>query len=152
MLAQHRLFTILLPLFLGFVSGCSSTPPEPPAEDPTAGRLRKIGLAYMEVHNNTGKPPQNVNQIKDALKQMGESDPDSLLISPRDGKPFTIILSVDTRKGGEAPNSDAPPVVLAYEQVGKDGNRYILTTLCFAIPLSADDFAKAKFPAGHIPH
>jgi hypothetical protein len=132
-------------------TGCSSAPPQPPPEDPAGGQLRKIGLAYMQVANGTGQPPRTANPIKDALRQMGEANPDSLLVSPNDGQPFTIVFGFDPRTGDTLPDSSAPPVILAYEQTGKDGQRWVLTTLCFAVRLGAEDFAKARFANGHTP-
>src|SRR5262249_31122900 len=91
------------------VAGCSATSQVtelPPGEK----NLRIVARAYTRAAQALGRSPRDAEELKPFLKDYG--NPDELLVSPNDGKPYVIVASVDVKKPRGTP-------VLAYEQEGK---------------------------------
>jgi hypothetical protein len=130
---------------VGALPGCSSGKVEVQAPlDDSQKNLVAIGRAYDRYLSESKKPPTNAEQLKSYLKQDG--NPDELLRSPRDGEPYVICWGVDLN----SPPSWAKSIpVIAYEKRGKDGKRWVLTTMRVAQPLSEEEFQNASFPPGH---
>jgi hypothetical protein len=89
-----------------------------------------------------GRPPARVGELRPFLEQVG--DPEQILRSPRDGLPYVIICGVDFR---QLPITTMPPPIMAYEQVGANGKRYVLTVMG-VMPMRDEEFAKAKLLKG----
>ncbi len=107
--------------------------------------LMAIGRAYFQATNRLDRPPLRTDDLMPELKKQG--DPAILLRSPDDGQDYKILWGVDGRKI-RGPASDYP--VIAYEQQGKDGKRYVLQFRQVA-HLTDEEFKKAPFPPGHRP-
>src|SRR5262249_53852929 len=124
-------------------AGCSSGPAKP--EDPSMRNLRKIAQAYELANEMRGRPPRGGEELRGFLKELGEKgDSDQILRSPRDGQPYVIIF-------GATLDVAAPATVLAYEQHGAGGTRYVLTVARDVKQMGEDEFAKASFAKGHKP-
>lgn len=94
-------------------------------------RLSRLGLSYaLFAGKHLGVPPSSTTELRNYLEQtisisqcnaMGVNSIDQMLISPRDGKPYKLIAL--QRLPPPAPGM-RPPVVF-YEQVGREGKRYV---------------------------
>lgn len=103
-------------------------------DSPTAGRLRTLANLYIE---NAGAPKRggvgfaSEVELRKSLKGMPadllqahgipESDPESVLVSLRDGQPFGVVYGLSIN--GLSPRSG--PIV-AYETVGESGRRLVV--------------------------
>ncbi len=130
------------------VQGCSSSTPlivKHPL-DPTHEKLLKIGAAYTRFCTAQGKAPAGPADLQPMLAPKGGED--DVWRSSRDGQPFVVCWGVDLRK----PLSWAKGVsVLAYENQGAQGSRYVATTFHNVELLSDKEFHEASFPPGHTP-
>jgi hypothetical protein len=138
------LFLVATPL-AGAV-GCSSA--VQPREDETTMDLRHIARAYGVIQSAHNRPPKDVDEIKAILTDLHAGQlsgpPDEVLTSARDGQPYVIVLTVNL---GSAPGND----IFIYEQVGKDGSRYVMTTALEVRQVPDAEFAQASFAKGHRP-
>jgi len=129
------------------VTGCSSKPPQP-VEDPGLVRLRTVGLAYRIFFFHYNRPPRNESDLRRAFTELGvqgaEPDLEEQLRSPRDGQPYVFIYGVPL-------DSDLRSTVLAYEQDGAGGSRYVFTQSGDIKRLTEAEFAKADFAKGQRP-
>ena len=129
--------------FLVLLGGMGCGPTEVVGKVPdTVQNLKKISAAYLEATTKLERPPANVEELKPFLKKYG--DPATFLRSPDDGQEYKILWGVDFQtaiKGGTLP-------VLAYEQEGKDGKRYVLLVRR-VVHMTEDEFRAAPFPPGH---
>ena len=112
-----------------------------PDGDLAGERLHKIGLAINDATAGLGRPPANIEELRPFLEDQG--DPDALVVSPADGLPFVVFWGVDVRTA-------AYDTVIAYEQLGSAGKRFVLTA-SGVVRLTDDELATADFPAGHQP-
>jgi hypothetical protein len=141
---QFALAGVGLSLGCLVLMGCSSgtTPVVKPAPA-SYTHLRIIGDAYLQATKALERPPQSVEDLMPFLKKHG--DPAEILRSPDDGENYKILWGVDIlnlqTEGGRYP-------VLAYEQQGKDGKRYVLEVR-FIHQMSDEQFQKAVFPPGY---
>jgi hypothetical protein len=111
---------VLLPL-AALAAGCSGGSARPPFT--SEENLRLIGVAYQQASAKVGHPPHDVEELKPTLKRYG--DPETLLVSPGDGKPFTIRWGTPALRPG--PGGTRP--VLAYESDGVEGKKYVLDNM-----------------------
>jgi hypothetical protein len=121
-------------------AGCGPGKPVEVSSPASYQNLKSISLAYFDATAKLGRPPGNLNDLMPFLKKQG--DPAVLLRSPDDGKDYTILWGVDVRA------AKPPYPVLAYEQEGKDGKRFVLEGRNVA-RVTNDEFKKAPFPPGH---
>jgi hypothetical protein len=105
------------------LAGCSSSP-DPVVKQEEAENLTKIGVAYDRATKQLGHPPQNPDQLKPFLKEYG--DPESILRSPQDRLPYVILWGRSIRTTAI---ETMPPPLIAYEQQGVSGKRYVLTAM-----------------------
>ncbi len=133
------LFLILI------LAGCQSGGPVSNGREGQDANLRTIGIAYAEATRSLGHPPRNREELLPSLQTHG--DPKALLVSPVDGQPYVVLWEVDLEKGIPGSNE---PVVLAYEQRGQSGNRFVLTALG-PVTMTPSEFHNANFPHGHQP-
>jgi len=128
-------------------SGCSSQPVS--AEDEATTDLREIARAYEVVIAASNRPPRELEQIKKVLTDLHTDglvtdDPEDVLISPRDGQPYVIIM-------GAAAGDENPKDILAYESKGAGGVRYVLLMSHDVRQMTVDEFNQATFATGHEP-
>src|SRR5439155_1537146 len=72
------------------LAGCgSSQDPYVVPLSPAEKHLTKIAMAYTDAHSRLGHGPKDAAELRPFLKEFG--DPDELLVSPADGKPFVVI-------------------------------------------------------------
>jgi hypothetical protein len=106
--------------------------------------LQIIGQAYYKASASLGRPPQKLDDLLPFLPKKGH---EKNLRSPDDGQEYKILWGVDIRAAHPA---GGQPPVLAYEQRGKNGKRYVLVGRRVT-QIPDEDFKKANFPPGHQP-
>jgi hypothetical protein len=132
-------------LVVALALGCSGGPVDHP-RDPAQERLARIGRAYLAACKRLDRAPKDISELKPELKD----EPDDVLRSPTDRSEFVITWGVDFRKLQPRPGD--PFTVVAYEQTGADGERYVLRIPFSVVLMTNDEFAKASFPPGHRPN
>jgi hypothetical protein len=124
-LSRHRR---LLVLALGLiVAGCSERTGEVSQAQTSLGWL---GSMYgMYISQNGGEAPKSIEDLQkyvakkatpERLAQLGVASAGELFVSPRDGQPYSLVKYAELPPPGTAP----PPIVL-YESVGKNGRRAV---------------------------
>jgi hypothetical protein len=108
--------------------------------------LQAIRNAYLQATRQLGRPPQRLDDILPYLKKGG--DPATFLHSPEDGEEYKIIWNVDVTSMRPRPDGKWP--VLAFEQHGKDGKRYVLEG-SHVREMTDEEFRSAYFPPGFTP-
>ena len=130
------------PAALAALAGCLALTgcprPTSPGNPDESANLARIQVAYSQATRELKRPPANLAELRPRLQQFG--DPDAILRSPRDGQPYGIVWKVDLRNV----RPEAPPV-LAYEQQGAGGKRYVLTALGI-LPMTDEEFARQALP------
>jgi hypothetical protein len=125
------------------LTGCSSKPP-PRREDTAAINLRKIVQGYDLAEDRLHRGPRDEEELKRYLVQTDMTiNPDEVMRSPRDGQPYVVIYGARLDPYGRD--------ILAYEQEGLDGGRYVITLSRDVKLLTATEFAHANFAKGHKP-
>jgi hypothetical protein len=124
--------------------GCGGTP-EPIKEQapPSFKNLRAICSAYVKAEQSLDRPPENVNDLLPFIKEWG--DPATILHSPDDGAEYKILYGVDILN--QHPEDGKLPII-AYEQQGKDGSRYVLQVR-YVRRMTDEEFKQARFPPGY---
>jgi hypothetical protein len=128
---------IALPIGLRIVlalTGCSDKP-EVTVLPQGEKNLRIIARVYTKAAQSLGRSPNNVEELKPFLKDYG--NPDELLVSPNDGKPYVIVPGVNLKKALGWP-------VLAYEQEGKNGNRQYVDLSMNAKTATEEELARLR--------
>lgn len=137
----------LLPLMLAGGSGCTPSQVVVQAKlDPSHANLMHIGSAYQRFLTAHSKAPAGIADLKPFLKEFGNAA--DQLRSPHDGQPYVICWGIDLRVPQSWVQSTG---VLAYEQHGVQGKRYVLTTMRSVVPMTDEEFRQANFPPGHRP-
>jgi hypothetical protein len=136
MMFQKRPFDLGFMFFvffaLGFLSlgGCS----ENQSAEREQSNLKPLSVFYGQyVGQHRGQLPPNEQEFKkylqtikkERLASMQVKSVDELLVSSRDGKPYVIIYAPPLKSGAEPPST----TVVAYEQEGKGGTRFIARLL-----------------------
>jgi len=146
------------------ISGCGggTPPPSPPTPETTITTLGRLYGEYAARHDGVGPADEAafrsfLESLPEAQRKgMGVEDVAAALVSPRDGQPYVILGSVDTREAGDgtpqagggqpgAPQQSGlqgQPVVI-HEQTGQDGKRLVVTGFGTSAELDAAAFAKA---------
>jgi hypothetical protein len=125
------------------VGGCGTRAPRETEVPPSYENLCLIRDAYLKATIKLDRAPRDLSEIKSYFKH-----PDSvetILRSPNDGEPYAILWGVDFRTV-PAQGNNAP--VLAYEQHGQSGKRYVLRMRDVSC-MTDEEFQKVPFPAGH---
>jgi hypothetical protein len=107
--------------------------------DPVAQQLVAIGAAYRQFTDKHGKPPKGPTDIQKWLPAEGT------LISSRDKNPFKVFWGVDIRSW---PAWAVGRPVLAFESVGAEGSRYVLSCTGTVELLSEQVVRESSFPPG----
>jgi hypothetical protein len=124
-------------LACGTLAGCS-TSPHLSVKQHDAENLSRIGMAYDQATRQLGHPPQNAEQLKPFLKQHG--DPETILRSSHDGLPYVVLWGRNSRATA---SKTMPPPILAHEQQGVNGVRYVLTVMG-VMPMTDEEFQKVN--------
>jgi hypothetical protein len=108
------------------LSGCSGTA----QPDPAQANLEHFAQYYNQyVGEHQGKSPPSEDALKQFLAAKKVPDLDKLFISPRDNQPYRIkysgSASPDYSKGLVAPNQAENQVIIAEEQTGAGGKRWV---------------------------
>jgi hypothetical protein len=110
------------------------------AEEQMQSNLRPLAHFYNRyVQENRGRAPANEEEFKQFIRSrpsqdladQGVTDVESLFVSSRDNKPYVVIY------GGQAPSD-----VVAYEQEGVGGKRFVATNLGGVEELDEAGFSK----------
>ncbi|MGI8981149.1 MAG: hypothetical protein ACR2FY_18130 [Pirellulaceae bacterium] len=122
-------------MLLALVAGClgCGTPGESNREREDSG-LKPLAIFYGRfVPQHQGKPPKDEAEFKAYLKEpqnaeelketFNIADIEAMFISSRDKKPYIVIYGPTS---GEGP-AGAP--VVAYEQIGLEGKRFVASTM-----------------------
>ncbi|MDZ7616995.1 MAG: hypothetical protein U1E05_08325 [Patescibacteria group bacterium] len=105
------------------------------AEQREESRLKPLALFYGQfTGQHRGRPPASETQLKEFIQAQGPealasfqvNDVDALFVSERDGKPY-VVLYADAAKGNPPGPAGAP--VIAYEQEGAGGLRYVASSM-----------------------
>jgi hypothetical protein len=111
-------------------TGCSSRAKETAREQ---SHLRRLALVYGRfLSQHRGQPPANEAEFKKFaqsipaanLAAFGISDPNGIFVSNRDKKPYIVIYGKP--KGPPGPGGSP---VIAYEQEGKGGKRFVASAV-----------------------
>jgi hypothetical protein len=111
-------------------SGCGSHQKSAPREQ---SGLKKLALVYGRfLSQSRGQPPANEAEFKKFaqslrpvdLKAFNIDDIEQVFISERDGKPYVVIYG----KPQGPPGPGGSPVI-AYEQEGKAGKRWVASVV-----------------------
>ena len=132
-------------LLLAALTGCGSSNVHVVPLTTAENRLTKIAMAYDDASADLGHPPKNAEELKPYLKQFG--DPEELLVSPNDGKPFIVIWGKKLGGGPTEYKSMFP--ILAYEQSGS--NRAVTDVRGRPMTVPEADFGQLHFVGGHKP-
>jgi hypothetical protein len=127
------------------LAGCGhSTPPGEPPKGSARANLEAICNAYRKASQEFKRPP-TLDEFKTALK--GYGDPDQLLISPRDGQPFVLVIGVNVFNEPTPAN----PLIIAYEKAGKDGKRMAVFANGTVPPdgFTDEEMSKFRYGGGH---
>jgi hypothetical protein len=145
-----RRLTLVLGLLLASTAGCGSPAPVDVQDDKSAQNLQQIGAAYSMAAIKLGRPPRDANDLKEFLKNApGNPDPETILRSPDDNENYVIVWDVNFMEVAKARGN--VDVILAYEQMGKNGKRHVLKPPAQILVLSDEQFRAAAFPPGHTP-
>lgn len=125
------------------ITGCGSNEEKVEQESSNLKPLMVLYGRYIGQHR--GQPPPNEAAFKDFIKSAdtgtlvdgGVKDVDSLFISSRDKLSYVIVYG--TPKGPPGPGGQ--PVV-AYEQQGLDGRRYVASVLGAVESVDQEQFRK----------
>ena len=132
----------MLAVALLLAAGCgepASTAPEEPAQ------LKALGLLYNNFAGaHAGRMPSSETQFLQYIKnserkfmeQLGVSDPAALLVSPRDGRPLTVLY-------GNGVPAESNPIV-AYESQPVGGTRMAVWMTGLVLELDESEFQKRK--------
>jgi hypothetical protein len=138
MLRSRRLFSQLIGVgIILFLAGCSDRVKV--TELPQGEKnLRIIFRAYTQAAQRLGHSPKNTEELKPFLQEYG--NPDELLISPNDGKPYVIVPGLNLKRQQSSP-------VVAYEREGKDGKRQYIGLGSSAVQTATEEeFARLLNP------
>ena len=127
--------------------GCGNrSPAEPKTIDPTQQRLMLLGQVYRQFNREKQRPPQSESDLALLLEQRGaDKDP---FYSARDGLKFVVCWGTNVLL---PPTENRRRPVLAYEQSGAEGRRFVLSTMGNVEQLEDGPFRESLFPPGFEP-
>ena len=124
--------------------GCGPGTAPPPA--PQEVHLKQLAILYGKyTGRHQGQGPKSEDDFKAFIKKLppadlAGADPnniDALFTSPRDGQPYKVLYNVRMA----SPGPQGAPVI-AYEQTGEGGRRYVADALGGVQELDEEAFAK----------
>lgn len=123
-----RSVLVLVAAYVAITVGCKHVD-KPLAKE--TEHLRPLAVLYGKfLSSNMGKPPADEKAFRDFIKTLpateletyGVKEVESIFTSTRDNKPYVLVFNATSANPGE-------PVVVAYEQEGLAGKRYVATSL-----------------------
>ena len=127
-------------------TGCGKPEPVQKEAQTSYQHLKAIRQAYMRATTELGRPPNNAKEILPYMQNASGGSKEDLLLSPDDGQEYKILWGVS---GDDMqPDADGHYPILAYEQQGKDGMRYVLAVKDITT-MTDEQLKKAPFPPGH---
>jgi len=120
----------IIALLLALPLGCTT---RTESQDREQSNLKPLAVFYGRfMSQHRGQPPADEAEFKefirslpsDQLASFGVTDPESLFVSSRDGQPYVIIYGQPSGPPGPA---GAP--VIAYEQAGVGGKRFVASSM-----------------------
>jgi len=119
-------------LVVGAVSGCGGA--QRKAREISESNLKPLAILYGQyISRNRGRPPPNEAEFRAFIKSLpperlaaltANRDADSLFISPRDQKPYVVVYG-----GAKGPPGPGGAPVVAYEQEGSRGKRFVASSM-----------------------
>jgi hypothetical protein len=134
-------------MLLTVLGGCNSGPNVIPLSG-SEKRLVSIVRAYKDAYDKLGRGTKNDEELKPHLRAYG--NPEELLVSPDDGKPYVVVWGVNPAGGGTT-DYRGMWSILAYERKGKGGKRAVVDTRGRPLTVPEGDISKLKFVGGHRP-
>ena len=121
--------SLLLVLTTLALSGCGGNPQQEARESSNLKPLAVLYGRYLASHQ--GQPPPDEAAFKSFVKGLdarqleaaGAKDVESIYSSTRDKQPYVILFA------DAIPKASSADVVVAYEQQGVGGKRYVATSL-----------------------
>lgn len=147
LLRYIRLAVVAWFLLVGAL-GCGPPKPQFDPPDPTQQNLRRIGRAYGDATVKLTRPPANLEELLPYLEKYAKGKANEILQSPNDKQDFEIVWNVNLR---ESPEKGEFAPVIAYEKVGKDGQRNVLRGRSDIVVLTPEQLKAAVFPPDYKP-
>lgn len=134
--------------FLAFIAllaicGCSASSPQA-VQINRVENLDAILRAYHMAVEQLQRPPKDMNELNPFLAKVGE--PQKLIISPFDQKPYVIMWGIDPRQIAMTDPANPQPPLVAYESQAAGGQRYVATGFGVS-PMSEEQFQRDFGPA-----
>ena len=133
------------PLVAAGLAGCQSEP-DMFQEEEVKANLRQINKAYW-AHLGYHQRPPTPEELRIGVQTFHDLDmgrpADEAFMSPRDKQPFVIVYG--------AGDAERPDAILAYEQQGAEGTRWVITMSQEMKQLTEEEFKKAVFAKNHKP-
>jgi hypothetical protein len=137
----HFLKFMLVCCIGSFFPGCGSNPQAVVREN---SKLKSLAIVYGRfLSQNRGQPPRDEAHFKQFLQSMAPaelqslqvSDTNALFTSPRDNKPYTIAYGQPNKM-----LEPGMPTIVAYEQEGASGKRFVANSLGEIKEVTAAEF------------
>ncbi len=125
--------------------GCGGATQQPREAPLSYQHLKAIQRAYLLALRELQRPPENAKEILPYLHFEGDGGPQALLRSPDDGEEYKIFWGIDPLQPRQG--DDKLPI-LAHEQRGKDGMRYVMDAVG-VYRKTDEEFAQLPMPAGN---
>jgi len=131
-LPQHGSSGLGLLLVCAFLVGCGSHQANLEQEQSSLKPLATLYGRFIGQHG--GQPPADEAQFKEFINSGGKDlldtfnvgGADELFVSSRDGKPYVVLYGPEATKGPPGP---AGSPVVAYEQEGVGGKRFVASSM-----------------------
>ena len=137
---RHAVAWLVLPLCVAF-SGCGS---ETESQERQQSNIKPLGMMYGQFQGRHGRPPTDDAELKKfveenraTLSTWGVSDPQTIFNSPRDNNPYVIRYG---ELRGEKTSTGTH--VIAYEQEGAAGKRFVADTMGNVMEVDAEELKK----------
>jgi hypothetical protein len=140
---RFRCWIRMILLAVTVAAGCERQAPPPTQQEV---HLKALAVGYgMFIGNHRGRPPADEEEFKAFLRSLPPEqlpgqpgDIDALFVSPRDNQPYVVRYNI----GSTMPGPGQPMEVVAYEQTGVGGRRYVAFALGGVEEVSEDELEK----------
>ena len=132
------IFWIRLLVLLVLLAGCEKSAEVVKQEGNSVDNLMEIQAAYQKFIQTKRKPPASQEDIMQFIAADRQA---TVFTSPRDGKPYKIYWGASLSE-----QIVANPTIIAHEQDGDDGLRYVMSTMG-VMAISDREFKTSSFPA-----
>lgn len=127
-----RFLSLVLMLLVIASVGCGGT--QSASQETESSNLKPLAVFYGRyVAQHRGQPPANEAEFKkflsslppEELQQFAVDSVESLLVSSRDGQPYVVVYGKPT---GPPLGPGGMPII-AYEQTGVNGKRFVASSI-----------------------